>query len=454
MKYKLICLLTGAAALLAASCTDAPPEDTAHISGQLTVADSLDASGDYSGIGVSVINRDTGSGGRDTLFHSVTDREGRFEGTIRIPSQDTYPLVFSRNGEQVGETTLYLSADDSVSVSGDLADLQQTLEISSREHSALELLERLDRTFSRVSLYARAGRISADSLTGEMEKWGDLYWDVYSRYPETIAGKQAATETIRLLSVQDPAEMMRKLREIREDEELVNLAAIHGKERAARQHGLDYALAYLDTLQRLNPDEESLQGIRMERIKLLYDSARVENAMNLLAEFQEDYADDSAAMSWSESIRYDLEYLAPGDTIPDFSFGANGGTVSRESLMGSPYILEITNLANSLYQQQFDRAVVIHSIYKNYGLDIVTIPLDGSQVTVEAFFEERVRPWPVAGAGEFDAEELRDRFNIRSLPTRFLVDSEGRIVRKYVRTEFRDIIQGIQNVIANEEPPS
>lgn len=453
MNRKLFCALV-ALAIAAVSCSGGPENRTAHLSGRITVADSVDASGDYSGIGVSVVRQDTAGNIRDTLFHAETDTSGNFEGQTRVPSQNRYPLLFSRNSQRVGTAPLYLSAGDSVRITADLAALPQTLEIDSREHRALELFQRLNRTFNRVRAFAQAGQITPDSLVAEAQKWSELYWDVYERHPGTIAGKMAATESIRMLESQNPDTMMRRLRRIREDEDLVGLAATHGKERMARSRGLEDALSYLDTLQRLTEGEEPRMRIRMERIKLLYDSARVEDAKTRLGDFRTDYAGNSTAGSWSESIQYDLDYLAPGDTIPTFSFGSNGGTVSRESLEGEPYILEITSLGSRLYQQQFDRTVVIHGIYKNFGLRIITIPLDDSQATVEGFFQERLRPWPVADAGEFDRDELIDRFNIRVVPTRFLVDRQGRIVRKYVAGEFQDIIQGIQTVLNEEEPAS
>ncbi|MDZ7773453.1 MAG: TlpA disulfide reductase family protein [Balneolaceae bacterium] len=454
MKKPFISIALGLTAMFAVSCSGGSEEGGARMEGRLTVADSVDQSGDYSGIGVTVVREDSAGAITDTLFHQVTDSTGRFAGMAKVPAQNRYPLSITRNQSELARVPLYLSADDTVRVTGDLANLQQTLDIHSREHEALELFQRMNRTIGRVRIYAQAGRISADSLSQEMNKWSGLYWEVYERYPTTIAGKMAATESIRILNTQDPDSMMLRLNQVRADDDLVGLAATYGKDYLAQDQGLDHALAYLDTLQQMTEGSQASMRIRMERIKLLYDSARVETAQNLLTDFQNSYPDNPTARNWSEAIQYDLDYLAPGDTIPEFSFGTNGGTVSRESLLGTPYILEITSLASRTYQQQFDRTVVIHSIYRNYGLQVVTLPLDESQVTIEGFFEERVQPWPVAQAGAYDRQELVNRFNIRGTPTRFLVDRQGRIVRRYVGTEFRDIIQGIQTLINNEGPAS
>ena len=63
------------------------------------------------------------------------------------------------------------------------------------------------------------------------------------------------------------------------------------------------------------------------------------------------------------------------------------------------------------------------------------------------FFEERVRHWDVASFGSFDIQKLIETFNVTDVPTRILVDQNGNIVRKYVTTEFTDVIQGMNSVI-------
>jgi glutathione peroxidase-family protein len=296
--------------------------------------------------------------------------------------------------------------------------------------------------------------LKGDSLRDELNKWSGMYWDVYQNHRGTIAGNMAVGESIRLLMGWNDKEMMKKVRTIQDEDALVELALSFGKDYMASQQGLNAALAYLDTLQNITGDDEKRMQIDMERIKLLYDSARVSQAQKKLTAFQAAYKDNKEAAEWAESISYDLNYLSPGDTIPNFEFTDNNRVISRESLLGKSYILEITALSNSLYQDQFDRTVVIQSIYKNYGLEIVTLPLDNHQITIDAFFEERIKPWPVSGADAFDRQELLERFNIRLIPTRFLVDRNGKIIRKYVGREYQDVIKDIQSLINQEKEPA
>jgi len=436
-------------------CSAGDKIPTAFIKGSFSVSDSIDASGDYSGIGLTIIKRDSLNADSDTLFHQVTDTAGIISGPVQFPEKRQYAAIVSRNGRNLGRIGLILADGDTLDLSLQLPDIQNTLQITSTEHDAMDDYRRITRGYQRVMAYAQAGRLSADSLGMELNKWSDLYWEVYEKNKGTLASELAAAESVRLLEGWSNESMMEKIRLLQNDDAFIGLGATYGKNYLAESQGLEYTLQYLDTLKNNARNEDNEMRVDMETIKLLYDSARVQQAKTLLQDFQKQYAQNRDAREWAETINYDLNYLSPGDSIPSFSFQINGQTISRDSLSGTPYILEITTLSNRLYQDQYDRTVAIHSLYKNFGLQVVTIPLDESQITVDAFFEARgVQPWPVAPAQAFEREELLDRFNIQVVPTRFLIDRNGKIVRKYVGREYTDIIQGIQTIIRQEEAAS
>ncbi len=436
------------------SCSGPEQQQTAIIKGQFSVSDSVDNSGDYSQIGLTIIQKDSANADADTLFHQLSDSTGRLQGTARITGRNRYPAFISRNGQNIGRFGVILADEDTVEITGELPKLQETLEISSREHDALEVFQRVRSGYRRVAQYARMGRIKGDSLGQELNKWSDLYWEVYEKRKGTLAAEMAVSESLRLLQGWNNPAMMEKVRKIQDEDKLIGTAAGYAKRYLADREGLEYTLRYLDTLRSNAGSEEVKMRVQMERIKLLYDSARVEQAKQQLEAFKEEFDKEKRPQEWVDNITYDLNYLSPGDTIPTFSFTLNSQVISRDSLIGTPYILEISTLANSLYQEQYERTVVIHSLYKNYGLQVVTIPLDNSGATVDGFFEERVRPWPVASANAFDRQELLEKFNIRLIPTRFLINRKGEIVRKYVGREYTDVIQDIQSLINEKEPAS
>ena len=435
-------------------CSSSNENKQAVISGNFTVADSIDSSKNFAGIGLTITKKDSASAEADTLYHAVTDSNGVFSGLALFREEGQYPMTVSRNNQNIARIGVILAESDSIEINGQLPNLNQTLSISSREHAAMATYDRLNRSFQRVSRYIQTGRLTGDSLEQELDKWSDLYWSVYQDEKGTIASELSARESIRLLEGWNNEKMMNRIRAVQDEDALVDLGTTYGKNYIASSEGLNSALAYLDSLSNVTEDPDKNRTISMERIKLLYDSARIDAAQKNLQVFQEKYQDNRSAKNWAESISYDLNYLSPGDSIPDFQFQQNGSTIGRDSLLGSPYILEITRLSNGLYQEQFDRTVVIHSIYKNYGLQIVTLPLDESQITIDAFYSERVKPWPVADANAFDRQNLLETFNIRLIPTRFLIDKQGKIIRKYVGREYDEVINGIQTLIKQDKEPA
>lgn len=438
---------------LIAACSEKPSVPTAVVKGQITVADSLDPSQDFSGIGVTIIQKDSADDQADTLFHKLTDKTGSFSGTAEFPQRRRFPTIISRNGQNLGELNIILADKDTITINGELPDIEHTFSVQSGEHNALATYRRVERGFRRIAAFAQSGALRGDSLTTELAKWSNLFWEIYRDHEGTLAGDLAAAESVRLLQGWNDNEMMQRIRLVQDNDDLAGLAATYGKEYLAQSQGLDYTLTYLDSLRLMTENRNMNMRISMERIKLLYDSARVEQAKTELTAFRKEYQDPEAR-TWSDVMQYDLNYLSPGDSIPSFAFTESGSTISRDSMLGTPYILEISALANSLYQEQFDRTVIIHSLYKTYGLQVITLPLDVSQITVNAFFEERVKPWPVAPTDAFDREELISRFNVQIIPTRFLVDGEGKIVRKYVGREYEHIIQGIQTLTTTDKPTS
>lgn len=448
-------LLLLAAVLLVGACSS--PESgpsSAHVEGRITVADSIDASGDYSGIEVSIIRKDSAQAPADTLFYQITDSSGYFDGSAQFPSDRFYTLRIDRNQRRLGQNSIILADNDTVQISAELPGLQQTLAIKSNEHEALNQYQRVNNNYQRVMQFIRSGAIQGDSARTELRKWANLHWEVYTGQEGTIASRMAAVDAIEIYSSVNDSTVMQKLRQIQDNDDLAGVAAQYGKNYLAQNRGLNSSLQYLDTLQSITQDSLANMNIQQERIKLLYDSARIDAAKSQLEDFKKQFGTMQSAKSWVETIEYDLTYLSPGDSIPSFSFRNNGRMISRDSLLGTPYILEITMLSNRLYQNQYDRTFVIHNIYKNFGLEVVTIPLDQSQITINAFFDEREKAWPVAPADAFNRQSVIKKFNIRLVPTRFLVDRQGNIVRKYIGQEYQDVIKGIQTIIKTEEPAS
>ena len=446
--------LVAAALLATAACSNEPKPLQTVVKGTISVADSIDSSGDYSGIGITIVARDSSNALSDTLYNEVTDKSGAFMGTVQFPEKRYYNMFISRNERDLGSLGVILADGDTLTVNAELPGLDETLTLNSREHEAMKTYLRVDRGFQRIGAFARSGVIPDSQVLDEVKKWSDLYWEVFEKHQNTIASYLAAEKSASIISSLDQDKMMSRIDAALPAEYMVNVALNLGKPYIAEAQGFDAASQYLDSLVQISSNESIKEAIKRDKIMMYFDSSRVKEAKDLLTEYEEQY-NSSSSLKWARRIRYDLNYLAPGVKIPDFSFITMAGdTVSNTSLNGDVYILEISPLANPEYQNDYDRTVIIHEIYKNYGLKIFTIPLDESELTVEGFFEERRKVWSVAELGSFDVQSMIQKFNVVQVPTRFLIDEEGVLIRKYERGEFEEVIQGLNKAFDNTNSPS
>lgn len=445
-------LIIATCALIFTNCSSESSPEGALIEGKITVDSELDPTGDYSGIELLIADQGPDGQMRDTLFHSVTDSTGNHSGIAEIKDRGLYPIILSRNDNRLGVVRTVLAHGDTVRLNSELPNIDQTTEVQSDENEIYKKFDRLERNFNRVAGYINTRGMSSDSVETEILKWSDLFWDLYEDNKNTFAGEQAAATSVSLLEGWDDDLMLARTDSLLQQyNQLPDYLRNQLTEYYAESENLDRSIEFLDQLEsRLPPDEEKL-SIRRDRIRMLYDSARTDQARQQLQQFRRTYTDNNMAMEWAESMDYDIETLAPGQPFPGFSFtDTEGNTIDSESFQ-NPYIIEFTRLDSPLYLEQYDRAAAIHQIYRNSGLRILTIPLSTSDTVYNAFFEERGKMWTFADPGSINSEEIVERYNLKRLPTRFLVDDSGALVQRYVGTEFERVVQGLQKTLTQHQ---
>ncbi len=436
--------------LIGISCSQSPEILETEFTANVTVADSIDHTGDYSGFQFLIFNRININDPIDTLFIGSTDSTGFLEGTIEFERSGAYPVQLSRNGRNLASLRFILADDDTITFNAEFPDLDQTLEIDSRENRAVEVFDRVDASFNRVNMFIQAGQVSTEEIPVEYKKFADLFWDVYEDKKGTFASKFAFEKAITLLEAVDQEEMMRKINTSFDEDYAFAMAVTLGKQFVAESEGFDATIAYLDSVKSLTKEEDIQRTFDQASIKLHLDSLYVEEARDLLTTFERKYEDDENYSFWYKNLRFELYELTPGEAVPEFEFTTSeGDTVNNTSLIGQPYVLEFTLMANQLYQQQYDESTVIYQLYAPQGLQYYTIPFDESANTIIGFFQERDRFWSIAEPPSVDRQKITDDFNIQFYPTRILVDAEGKMVRKYIGEEFEGIIPGIIETLKN-----
>jgi hypothetical protein len=453
MKHKIL-ILAMLPGILLLSCAREKPEvkRAVHITGNITVDNQLDASGDYSGIQLlSTIT--SGSQQADTLFYAVTDSTGFFAADALFEIDDIYPVLISRNRNTFGILNLVFADRDTININARLPNVNQTVTISSKENDLLTILNRIERNFTRVANFINAGVVAEDSIQIEIEKWSDLYWELFDENPGTYVGKISGENSVVLLRGWNNEKMLERSNMLLERyNHLSSPTRQVLAEFYAETEGINRVLLFLQDLEERSSNLSAGMEIQMERIELLFDSSRTIEANSNLDDFKEIFADNEMAMRWAESISFDIEFLAPGYEFPELTLvTTEGDTIRTQELRGRPFLLELTRFDNFLYQQQYDRTVAIHQIYRNFDLEIITVPLSASDVMLDAFFEERSKLWKIIQPNSFNTVELAETLNLNRLPTRFLVNSDGTIIRRYIGNEYDDVVQGLQQITTLNE---
>jgi hypothetical protein len=420
------------------------------ITGKITVADSVDASGDFGGFTLSIVVTDS-TGRPDTLFNAVTDLSGSFQSQVFVPSQGRYPMNIGRYGNQLATAVVVLGREDTVKISAEFPGIEQTFVVDSPENEAIRAYDRVTRSYERVLTFLRAGAVSQDSIPIELQKWSDIYWEMKDLYPGSLASRLGIIESLTILDGLDDSLLVSRVENLQTDENLTRSVAILATSAYARTKGLD---ATLDYLQHRRNEASTLTNRRyldMSRVQLLADSLQIDDAIAEMRVFERNYTDD-VSKGWASMMIYDLGNLSLGKPMPAFSLEMEGGDILHsDSLKGAPYVLEIAALRDPVYQEQFQQMQGFFYVYNPSGVNFITIPVEDNIVVVDAFFEERQQLWPLAEAGTWREGDLFQKLNITSLPARFLVDADGNIIRKYtghINTMLEDLNRVTASAVA------
>ena len=184
--------------VLAMACSRTPEKPTALVKGRITVDPKVDNSGDYSGIGVTIVFKKDTASNADTLFHAVTDTDGYFKGVARFEKRGQYPMIISRNNQTIATSSVILAKRDTVTINGQLPDFIETVKVKSRENTAYSVLQNVQSHYNRIVNYLNAGALPQDTIPVLMKTWAHLFWSVYKGYPGTIASNRAAVYALNL----------------------------------------------------------------------------------------------------------------------------------------------------------------------------------------------------------------------------------------------------------------
>ena len=419
------------------SCS-AQNEKRTYISGTITVDTTLDATGDFSGIDLFIFTPPADGRRIDTLFSATTARDGSFSGIARFESRG---LSLSRNGEQIASKSVIMGEDGSLLITGQIPNFSRTAKLESRENRAYAAYDRVQRNLGRILTAVQRQAVSQDTLPHLLRGVSDLYWTVQTNYEGTLAADLSMMQGIQILEGIDDDALLDKYNRPEVPGNIRIALSDPVKNIVASRDGVVTALQFLDSLKNVASNNAEKLTLDKNGILLLMDSLNQEGAHKRLAAFQAAYGLDERSKNWADAMQFDLDNLFFGQPMFEFSLSTySDQEVTNEVLKGSPYMLEITSLANQVYQEEYKEIAGIHLLYGVLGFNIITIPLEETEV-VNAFFTEREKYWPFANVTEEEKNDFLRKMNVYGTPTRILVDAEGNIVRKYSGTAANQILR-------------
>lgn len=440
--------------LVLTQCSDNSDNEwkTSHFTGALTVADSLDNSGDYSGIELLVISRDSANAQADTVFYHKTDETGFFEGTLRYPRMGSYPFFVSRNGSRLASSSLLLGREDTLKLTAELPGFNKTKKLESIEYEAMETLDRVDRSFNRIMRFAQLGRVSQDTLPDIYRGWSEIYWEIHTDYNNTIAGNNSAVQSVRLLQGVNDSLLTERFESVWDIPGVAAALIPVVAEMKTGNDGLKSANSYLKKAEG-SIDRESVKFIiASTRFDIAYDSLNLEMADNIFNYIVSEYKDVNQYDEWLSYHKPYLNELRPGNPFPTLKLSLfnSSETIELDSLKGTPFVVEVAMLNTQAYQNQVEKVALMHQLYGPLGVNMITIPLDDVK-TLKDFYQTLQPGWTFAASSRYTTNGLTDRLHIKNVPDRFLVDADGNIVKHYEYEEIDDLINEIVRYLPERE---
>lgn len=130
---------------------------------------------------------------------------------------------------------------------------------------------------------------------------------------------------------------------------------------------------------------------------------------------------------------------ATGKKAPDWSLkGMDGKAINFSDFSGKVVIVNLWATWCPPCRREIPDFIELQKEYKEQGLVIIGISLDQSEAPVKPFVEKNSINYPVV-MGNSEVAQLYG--NIRSIPTTFIVDSDGNIVESFFGLRSKEIFE-------------
>ncbi len=428
MRHALFACL--ALALLAGCRRGGPAPDaaTGHLTGTLTLADTL---GDVRRDRFSALVLSHAEMGADTLARAPFDSLGHFSFDVAAPARGVYPLVVQLDGRPVQVHELVVAGGDTARAQFYYPATLRLARIRSRENDAWTAY-RNARAGYQNALRSSLGQPDALARMRDAALLtANILWSLRDGFPGTVAEELGAAEGIALLDGWDDSLLVARAEQIEGQSAGFVMAAQAARRAQARQAGQGAAVRLLESFIARTGDEEKKAALQAEIVTARLDSLQADGARAAARKLQQTYPNSPWA-EWASRAEYEATTLLPGQQAPPFDLTTRAGQrVRLDSLQGQTVVLEFFSPLDEGFARQFQERAALETALARYPVRFVAVSLERDSLTTRAFFSQSpLRGAQVEAPGGFESAIAR-QYNVRALPTRFLIGPDGRILARY-----------------------
>lgn len=131
----------------------------------------------------------------------------------------------------------------------------------------------------------------------------------------------------------------------------------------------------------------------------------------------------------------------PRQPAADFNLKTlDGKSLQLSALKGKVVLLDFWATWCPPCRQEIPHFKELYDQYRGKGLEIIGVALDdGGEKDVAPFARQNQINYPLVAAG---GQELAQRYGgIRGIPTTFLIDKQGRIAKKYIGYQSKEVFE-------------
>jgi len=131
----------------------------------------------------------------------------------------------------------------------------------------------------------------------------------------------------------------------------------------------------------------------------------------------------------------------PRQPAPDFNLKTlDGKSLQLSALKGKVVLLDFWATWCPPCREEIPHFKELYDQYRGKGLEIIGVALDdGGEKDVAPFARKNQINYPLSVTG---AQELGQRYGgIRGIPTTFLIDKQGRIAKKYIGGQSKEVFE-------------